>query len=201
MRILLFAAFSSVLTIAWGQSPGGRATFQSLCSGCHGVDGNGGEHAPSILPSLAANNDEGITRIIRDGVPRKGMPAFKQLPETDLSTLVAYVRTLQRRPGGRRGAPVRQRVRLTDGSELEGIALGRTGRELQLRTDDQRIHLLRRSGEQYRRVTTQADWPSMHGQLSGNRYSEVKQIDRTNVGGLGVKWVFAVPNSGRLQGT
>ena len=82
MRFLLFAAFNAVLTVAWAQSPDGRMTFQSLCSGCHGVDGNGGEHAPSILPSLAANNDEGITRIIRDGVPRKGMPAFKQMPET-----------------------------------------------------------------------------------------------------------------------
>ena len=115
MRFLLFAAFNAVLTVAWAQSPDGRMTFQSLCSGCHGVDGNGGEHAPSILPSLATNNDEGITRIIRDGVPRKGMPAFKQLPEADLRALVAYMRTLQRRRGGRRGAPVRQRVRLTDG--------------------------------------------------------------------------------------
>jgi alcohol dehydrogenase (cytochrome c) len=201
MRILLFAAFHAVLTMAWGQSPEGRMTFQSLCSGCHGTDGNGGEHAPSILPSLATKNDEGITLIVREGVQRKGMPAFKQLPETDLRGLVAYMRTLQQRRGGRRGIPVRQRVRLADGSELEGIALGRTGRELQLRTDDQRIHLLRKSGEQYRRVTTQADWPSMHGQLSGNRYSAITQIDRTNVSRMGVKWVFAVPNSGRLQGT
>ena len=27
------------------------------------------------------------------------------------------------------------------------------------------------------------------------------QINRTNVSRMGVKWVFAVPNSGRLQGT
>jgi alcohol dehydrogenase (cytochrome c) len=50
-------------------------------------------------------------------------------------------------------------------------------------------------------VTSQADWPALHGQLSGNRYSTLAQIDRTNVNKLGVKWVFAVPNSGRLQGT
>jgi alcohol dehydrogenase (cytochrome c) len=41
----------------------------------------------------------------------------------------------------------------------------------------------------------------MHGHVSGNRYSAIKQIDRTNVSRMGVKWVFAVPNSGRLQGT
>jgi alcohol dehydrogenase (cytochrome c) len=201
MRVWLFVALQAVMTMAWGQSPDGRSSFQSLCSGCHGTDGNGGEHAPSILPSLATKNDEGITLIVREGVPRKGMPAFKQLPEADLRALVAYMRTMQQRRGGRRGLPVRQKVRLVDGSELEGMTLGRTGRELQLRTDDQRIHLLRASGEQYRRVTTQADWPSMHGQVSGNRYSAMRQINPTNVSQMGVKWVFAVPNSGRLQGT
>ena len=202
MRTLLFfAALQAVPAVAWAQSPEGRTTFQSLCSGCHGTDGNGGEHAPSILTSLATKNDEELTRIVREGVPRKGMPAFKQIGDADMRTLVAFMRTMGQRRGGRRGMPVRQSVTLTDGTKLDGFALGRTGRELQLRTDDQRIHLLRKSGEQYRRVTSQADWPSMHGQLSGNRYSPMNQINTTNVGRMAVKWVFAVPNSGRLQGT
>src|SRR4051812_46040551 len=124
MRIVWLAAFQAVLTIAWAQAPDGRMTFQSLCSGCHGTDGNGGEHAPSILPALVAKDDEGIALIIREGVPRKGMPAFKQLAEGELRPLVAYMRTLQQqRRGGRRGIPARQRVRLTDNSELEGAAL------------------------------------------------------------------------------
>ena len=103
MRILLFAAFNAVLTMAWAQSPDGRMTFQSLCSGCHGVDGNGGEHAPSILPASPRRTMKALTRIIREGVPRKGMPAFKQLPDAELRALVAYMRTLQQRRGGRRG--------------------------------------------------------------------------------------------------
>ncbi len=198
MKLFLLAASAS---IALAQSPDGRAAFQSRCSGCHGTDGNGGEHAPSILPTLATRNDEELGLIIRDGVPLKGMPAFKQLPETETRALVGFMRTLQQ-GRRRRGAPVRLKVRLTDGTEVEGLAIGRTSRELQLRTDDQRIHLLRKSsGEQYRRVTSQVDWPSMHGQFSGNRYAALKQIDPANVGRLAVKWVFAVPNSGRLQGT
>src|SRR3982751_3410109 len=95
MRILLFGLFYATAIVSWAQSPGGRMTFQSLCSGCHGTDGNGGEHAPSILPALVAKDDEGITLIIREGVPRKGMPAFKQLAEGELRPLVAYMRTLQ----------------------------------------------------------------------------------------------------------
>ena len=90
MRNILFvAAFQAISAVAWAQSPDGRTTFQSLCSGCHGTDGNGGEHAPSILPSLATKNDEELTRIVREGVPRKGMPAFKQMPDADLRALVA----------------------------------------------------------------------------------------------------------------
>ena len=66
MRILLFVAFQAVLTMAWGQSPDGRSTFQSLCSGCHGTDGNGGEHAPSILAQpRPTKNDEGINPLHR----------------------------------------------------------------------------------------------------------------------------------------
>jgi alcohol dehydrogenase (cytochrome c) len=199
MRILFF-----VSAMALAQSPDGRVAFQSRCSGCHGTDGNGGEHAPSIWTSLATKNDEELATIVRDGVPLKGMPSFKQLPGAEVSAIVAHMRTIapRRGGGGRRGfAPVRLKVQLTDGTALDGFAVGRTSRELQLRTDDQRIHLLRKAGEQYRRVTSQSDWPSMHGQLSGNRYAALTQINTANVGKMAVKWVYAVPNSGRLQGT
>lgn len=200
MRTLFFAAFCA--TAALAQSPEGRAAFQSRCSGCHGADGNGGEHAPSVLASVASKNDGELASIIRDGVPRKGMPGFQQLPEAEVRALVAYMRTLQAPRRGRRGAPpVRQKVQLADGTALEGFVAGRTSRELQLRTDDQKIHLLRSAGESYRRVTSQADWPSMHGQLSGNRHSPLTEINQENVARMAVKWVFAVPNAGRLQGT
>ncbi len=190
-----------MLAIAWAQAPDGRSSFQSRCTVCHGTDGNGGEHAPSILTSLATKTDDELASIIRDGVPRKGMPPFKQLPEAEIQALVQFARTL-RAPRRRGFAPVRQTIRLVDGSELSGLAVAPTGRDLQLRTDDQHIHLLRKAaGETYRRVTSQSDWPSMHGQLSGNRYSSLTQIHPGNVAKMAVKWVYSVPNAGRLQGT
>ena len=202
---VLLAGLQSVmfLPVAWAQASDGRSSFQTRCTLCHGTDGNGGEHAPSILTSLATKTDAELASIIRDGVPRKGMPSFKQLPEAEVNALVAFARTLQQpaRRGRRGFAPVRMKVHLTDGSTLDGFPVAGTSRELQLRTDDQRIHLLRKSGDQYRRVTSQADWPSMHGQLSGNRFSPLTKLTPENVGGMGVKWVFAVPNAGRLQGT
>jgi len=47
------------------------------------------------------------------------------------------------------------------------------------------------------------DWPSYHGQLSGNRYSELTQITPGNISGLAPKWIFAVPDQGSqsLEGT
>lgn len=206
MRIIFLFAFSAAFALLAQQQPAssdGRASFQTRCTGCHGTDGNGGEHAPSILTTLASKNDDQLVSIIRDGVPSKGMPAFKQMTEPDARVLVAYIRTLVQPRRGRRGMPpIRRKIELTDGTALEGFPIGRAGRELQLRTDDQRIHLLRKAeGEKYRRVTSQADWTSMHGGLDGNRHSALKQITPANVAQMSLKWVFAVPEGGRMQAT
>lgn len=186
------------------QAPDGQLAFQTRCSGCHGTDGNGGEHGPSILAGLQSRTDPELTAFLREGVPLRGMPAFNDVPGAEMGALTGFLRTIvppRRGGGGGRGAPARLKVQLTDGKTLEGTAIGRTGRELQLRTDDQRIHLLRKTGEQYRQVTSQADWSSMHGQFSGNRYTAMTQINPSNVARLAPKWVYAVPNSARLQGT
>lgn len=37
------------------------------------------------------------------------------------------------------------------------------------------------------------DWLTYNGNLSGNRYSELKQINRENVNKLGLKWTFSIP--------
>jgi alcohol dehydrogenase (cytochrome c) len=173
---------------------------------CHGADANGGEHAPSILARVQTRSAEELATVIREGVPQKGMPAFREIPAAEMGALTAFLKTLGA-PGGGRGRggfrppPVRATVQLTDGKTLAGIEIGRTAREMQLRTEDERIHLLRKSGERYREVTSQSDWPSFHGQFSGNRHTALTQIDKSNVGRLGVRWVYAVPNAARLQGT
>src|SRR5579859_284304 len=37
------------------------------------------------------------------------------------------------------------------------------------------------------------EWPTYNGKLNANRYSELTEINSTNVNRLGLKWVFAVP--------
>jgi len=47
------------------------------------------------------------------------------------------------------------------------------------------------------------DWPSYHGRLSGNRFSELAQIARSNIRDLAPRWMFSVPDQGDhpLEGT
>ena len=75
----------------------GKQFFENRCSGCHGLDGRGGEHAPDIATRAAAQgrSDAAIALTIRAGIPSAGMPAFPALDDSTVRSLVAYVRFLQ----------------------------------------------------------------------------------------------------------
>jgi alcohol dehydrogenase (cytochrome c) len=193
--MLSTAALFTALVLAAQSPEAGPALYDSLCARCHGSDGTGGEGAPSIAERLATRTDEELFEIVRAGLP--GMPPFR-LEEEALAELARFLRALQ--PGQAR-APDREEVETTDGRALEGIVLNRAALDLQLRVEDGRIHLLRKEGERYREVTSTADWPTYHGDYRGNRYSTLAAIDRKNVSRLGLKWIFALPGSFRLQVT
>jgi len=97
---------------------------------------------------------------------------------------------------------VRKTIQTTDGQTLEGRVLNEGMSDLQLQTDDQRIHLLRKTaGDRYRAVTSQSDWTTYHGDPSGNRYTTLTQIDKTNVARLAPRWVFPIPNVTQVENT
>lgn len=75
----------------------GQQTFSSICASCHGLDGRGGERGPDIAtrPEITRLNDEETLRILRSGVPEKGMPPFADLGPAKLSDLLSYLRRLQ----------------------------------------------------------------------------------------------------------
>ena len=99
-------------------------------------------------------------------------------------------------------APNRKKIQTTDGRTLEGRALSEGMTDLQLLTDDQRIHLLRKTADdRYRAVTSQRDWPTYHGDPSGNRYTTLTQIDKTNVSHLAPRWVFPLSNVTQVENT
>jgi cytochrome c oxidase cbb3-type subunit III len=89
---------------AWAQNTPtaeGKALFEGLCVGCHGVNGTGDEGPALNRPSLTFATDEAaLRRIIRDGIPGTGMPRVRRMTDDEVVALASYVRSLGR------GAPV-----------------------------------------------------------------------------------------------
>lgn len=173
----------------------GRKQFDSRCASCHGGDGNGGEHGPAIVRRIAARDNQQLAELIHNGFPSSGMPAFA-LPDREIGELIAYLRTLRPPPGEE---SVKLKVAVEGEGEIEGEVLGHSAEELQLRVNRQ-IYLLRKSGEGYRRVSSQSDWVSYNGDPGGNRYSSLHQIDTANVSRLAPAWISPLPG-GHLQVT
>ena len=183
----------------------GFRQYESLCAHCHGTDGHGGELGPAMVERLTLRSDAQLAALIRDGLPGAGMPGTAVAGD-DLRDLVAFLRTLRPRRGT---APAQVTVETTDGRTLSGRRLNHSATDLQLLSDSEdddedgepRIHLLRAAGGRYRPVTSQADWPTYNGDIRGNRYSALDQIDSSTVSRLAPRWVFMLPGTARLQVT
>jgi cytochrome c oxidase cbb3-type subunit III len=74
----------------------GKATFESTCSTCHGLDGGGGM-GPNIQGIPFSLGMGATTDAIKDGMSG-GMPAFgSQLSDTQIRQVVQYLLTLKRK--------------------------------------------------------------------------------------------------------
>lgn len=141
-----------------------------------------------------------MAAFLRQGRPARGMPAF-DLAADQMNALTAYLRGLAPMSREALAAILRKKVQTTDGRTLEGQVLGEGMLDLQLRTDDKQVHLLRKAGDRYRVVTSQADWPTYNGDPSGNRYSKLTQIGKSNVAHLAPKWIFPIPGASQVENT
>ncbi|MEP6915654.1 MAG: PQQ-binding-like beta-propeller repeat protein [Acidobacteriota bacterium] len=194
---LLGALVMAAPLFAQDADPGRRA-FESRCARCHGADGNGGEMGPPIAQRLPTRDDQQLIKLIHDGIPERGMPP-NPAGEAETAAMVKFLRTIERR-ADTTPAP-RRTVQLADGKQLDGQVLGEGFDDLQLRSDDQRVHLLRRAGARYREVTSETDWPTYNGGPGGNRYTTLTQISKASVSRLAPKWMFTIPGAGQLQVT
>jgi len=176
----------------------GKKSFESRCARCHGADGTGGEMGPSIVQRLPPLDTAQLDKLVRDGLPTKGMPP-NVIGDVEMTDLVGYLRSIERRESD---VPiVRKTIQTTDNRTIAGRVLGEGFDDLQLRSDDDRVHLLRRSGDRYRGVTSTVDWPTYNGDPGGNRFTTITQIDRSNVARLAPAWMFTIPDAGQLQVT
>ena len=183
---------------AWAQDPPGRQIFEDRCGTCHGADGNGGEHAPTITRAVPDLEDAQLTTLIREGLPARGMPAIS-VSDAELPPLISFIRTLRPRGGFQ---PYRKTFAMTNGRSLDGLVLSEGSDDAQVRSDDNRIHLLRATDSgKFREVTSEMNWSSYNGDPGGNRYTTLRQITTSNVKRVVPKWMFRIPSAGRLQGT
>jgi cytochrome c oxidase cbb3-type subunit 3 len=95
-RIAALALMICGVSAASAQSftpPGaGKPLFDGLCQDCHGVNGTGDE-GPALNQPLGAD-DAALHKIIRDGIPERGMPRVRRMTEEEVDVLVSYVKTL-----------------------------------------------------------------------------------------------------------
>jgi alcohol dehydrogenase (cytochrome c) len=139
-----------------------------------------------------------MIKLIHEGIPARGMPP-SPISDSELPGLLKFLRIIERQALGK---PVgRMTVQTTDGRKLEGEVLGEGFDDLQLRTDDKRIHLLRRAGKLFREVTSEKGWPTYNGDPGGNRYTKLTQISKSNIVRLAPRWMFEIPNSGHVEVT
>jgi alcohol dehydrogenase (cytochrome c) len=140
-----------------------------------------------------------------DGRPRGSAAAGRGDVDPDVAGAPS---TAGRGGGGRggtgRGAPPPRKAtyQLTDGRTIEGFPSNHPAADdIQLRTEDGRVRLLRKSGNRYRIVTSKVDWPGYDGSPTGNRYTFLTQINKNNVGRVAPKWIYTIQNSNRLEMT
>jgi alcohol dehydrogenase (cytochrome c) len=172
----------------------GRKSFELRCGQCHGGDAKGGEMGPDITGRLANyRTDPQLTALIHAGIPTSGMPATK-VEGPELLALVRFAHSITVRAGGARGGMQYPRFTAeTSTGKLDGVKLGEGFDDVQMRTDDGKVHLLRRADGKFREVTSEVDWPEYNGDPRGNRYAAMTQITKENVGRLASRWVFAFP--------
>jgi alcohol dehydrogenase (cytochrome c) len=138
----------------------GARIFRERCSGCHGGDGSGGPHGPSLiqLGYKHGDSDLAIYKTLRDGIQGTAMPSAG-LPLDQLLQVVANVKTLH--------------ARLSEEDEAETPRLA-----------------IQVSSERLQTAGTNPDeWLTYSGSYNGWRHSSLAEITPANVAQLRLRWI------------
>ncbi len=98
----------------WSHIWAGKAVYETFCSGCHGIKGDGKGPANEMLsvqprnftkamfkfistPSGSLPADADLHRTLLRGIPRSSMPSWSMLPETDRANVIEYIKTFSER--------------------------------------------------------------------------------------------------------
>lgn len=98
-HILAIAALVISPITATHASGHGDELYQQHCSACHGAAGNGGVGVPLALGDFQASvSDEYLKKSIQLGRPGRVMPAFTQLTDKEVASIVKHIRSFANVP-------------------------------------------------------------------------------------------------------
>ncbi|MFI5263524.1 MAG: cytochrome c [Candidatus Kapaibacterium sp.] len=98
----------------WSHIWAGKQVYETYCSGCHGIHGDGKGPATEMLsvqprnftramfkfistPSGSLPSDADLHRTLLRGIPRSSMPSWALLGETDRANVIEYIKTFSER--------------------------------------------------------------------------------------------------------
>ena len=153
----------------------GAHIFHERCKACHGTDGSGGPHAPSLMRSNYQHGDSDLAlyRILRDGISGTAMPNFADLSLRERLQVVAYLnQKVKAKPSKSQRLPdPRRNIEVTSESL---IAAGANPKE----------------------------WFMYSGSYNGWRHSPLSEITPANAAQLRVRWVKQFDtNEAKLEAT
>ncbi len=220
LRSLSAPAFENAVA---GELAAGEAFFfgQGNCSACHMVKGRGGLRGPDLsdlgvrrtlaeieqslrTPSARlAQGFEIVSARLQDRRVLRGFAKNESNYDLQLQSLDGKFHLLQRQEIAEltretsslmpevKATPEELRNLIAYLSRLSGVAVSAA------------VSDVNAGGLSFTEIATPklGDWPSYHGQLSGNRHSPLRQIHTGNVAQLAPKWVFSIPNARRLEMT
>ena len=128
----------------WSKIYAGKNVYETYCSGCHGLKGDGKGAAAAMLavkprnfvkamykfistPKNTLPSDADLHRTLMRGVPRSSMPSWKFLSEDDRANVIAYIKTFSDRW---QTHPQQKQIAFPNAPDWVGgansVALGRT---------------------------------------------------------------------------
>jgi alcohol dehydrogenase (cytochrome c) len=143
-----------------GDRRAGARIFRERCTGCHGSDGSGSPHAPSLTRSEYKHGDSdlAIYQVLRDGIPGTAMPSAV-LPLRELLQVTAHVKMLQ--------------AHLSEDHKAEASRLA-----------------IQVSNERLQTAGTNTDeWLTYSGSYNGWRHTALAEITPANVVQLRIRWI------------
>jgi cytochrome c oxidase cbb3-type subunit 3 len=94
LAVLLLLGIHAATAAESPAKPDGARLYAQRCSACHGAEGHGGVGIPLALPAFLSSVDDAYLRkTVRVGRPGRVMPAFTQLTDAEVESIIAHIRS------------------------------------------------------------------------------------------------------------